>query len=342
MHEDFNQPRLATSRTFNGNPYEFDFIIDYNAESVKVQDSLLKIAMKLDAVPNLYGRPQGLGSVVSTTKFMQFGKVTARIKTGSTSPGVVSAFIVRNEAPGDEIDFEIVGRDPSEAQTNFYYRTPPTLATDQIDYGNTGRSALNMNTAQDFHLYEIEWMPDYILWKVDNRVIRSVFRNQTKDAIATTDVSTGHLFVPTPGSKQFPETPALIQFGIWDGGQGSNGTAAWAGTPTDWSKPDQSYELQVDYVDIQCYYAGNATQSSSWPPAGYGPTKTHNGPYRTPGLDGDDSSGDDGGLIVHPFIPFYKNRKLMIPTGCFVGLALTVVVTIEVVRRRRLARVRWE
>ncbi|KAF8950094.1 hypothetical protein CPC16_007873 [Podila verticillata] len=309
-------------------------VTEYNTDGVQIQDSKLKIAMKLDKVPNSLGRPQGLGSVVSTTRFMQYGKVTARIKTGSRSPGVVSAFIVRNEEPGDEIDFEIVGRDPTEAQTNFYYHTPPYMTPDLVDYSNAGKTPLGLNTAQDFHDYEIEWLPDHISWKVDGRVVRSVFRNQTKDDALIVDPATGLK------AKRFPSTPARIQFGIWDGGQGSNGTASWAGTPTDWSKPDQTYEIQIDYVDIQCYYGGNATQT--WPPAGYGPTKVHDGPYITPGLD--NTSGGEGEIHepIRPFIPFYKNAKLMVPTGCLLGFALVVVSTVEVVRRRRLARVRWE
>ncbi|KAF9551394.1 hypothetical protein EC957_009279 [Mortierella hygrophila] len=338
IHEDFHQPKLASSKTFNGNPYQYDFTTDYNAESVSIQDSKLKISMKLDRIPNSYGRPQGLGSVVSTTRFMQYGKVKARIKTGSSSPGVVSAFIIRNEDPGDEIDFEVVGRDPTEAQTNFYYRTPPDMPTDLIDYSNTGKQPLNTNTALDFHDYEIEWMPEYILWKVDDKVIRHVFRNETKDDVGI-DPATDHI------RKRYPSSPARIQFGIWDGGQGSEGTAAWAGTPTDWSKPDQKYEIQVDYVDIQCYYPGNETQT--WPPAGYGPTKIHDGPYFTPGQD-NRSDHDTGDSLyneqengVHPYVAFYKNPKLMIPTGCLMGLALVVVGTVEVVRRRRLSKVRW-
>ncbi|KAI8597420.1 concanavalin A-like lectin/glucanase domain-containing protein, partial [Dissophora ornata] len=181
--------------------------------------------------------PQGLGSVVSTTRFMQYGKVTARIKTGSTSPGVVSAFIIRNEDPGDEIDFEIVGRDPTGAQTNFYYQTPPGMEASMIDYSNSRKEPLNTNTALDFHEYEIEWMPDYLLWKVDGRVVRSVLRNETKDDVdalgaPVIDQATGQHV------KRYPSTPARIQFGIWDGGQGSQGTASWAGTPTNWSTPD--------------------------------------------------------------------------------------------------------
>ncbi|KAG0200638.1 hypothetical protein BGX28_006341 [Mortierella sp. GBA30] len=285
--------------------------------------------MKLDTVANSYGRPQGLGGVVSTTRFMQYGKVKTGIKTGSSSPGVVSAFIIRNEDPGDEIDFEIVGRDPSEAQTNFYYRTPPDMPADLIDYSNTGKEALGTNTVLDFHEYEIDWMPDYIAWKIDGRVIRTVFRNQTQDDVdAGLDPATGYI------RKKFPSTPARIQFGIWDGGQGSNGTAAWAGSPTDWSKPDQIYSVQVDYVSIECYYGGNETQR--WPPPGYGPSKIHNGPYITPGLDGKGVYGDGGsnyneqGPGVHPYVPFYKNAKLMIPAACFLGLALVIVGTVEI------------
>ncbi|KAG0228312.1 hypothetical protein BGX31_006624 [Mortierella sp. GBA43] len=339
--QDFTQPRLGNIKTFNGNPNDFDFITDYNADGVLVEDSKLKIKMKLDRVLNAYGRPQGLGSVVSTTRFMQYGRVTARIRTGSVSPGVVTAFIIRNENPGDEIDFEIVGRNPMEAQTNFYYNTPPDLPTDLIDYNNTGKSALGTNTAMDFHDYEIEWMPDYILWKVDGKVIRSVFKNETKDDV---DPVSGRPVIDPATErpkKRFPSTPARIQLGIWDGGQGSEGTASWAGSPTNWSSPGQTYEMQVESVDIQCYYAGNGTLE--WPPKGFGPTKSHDGPYYSPDLDGgsgaDESNDDSPGL--HPYVPFYKNMKLMIPAGCLLGVALIIVASIEVTRRRRLAKVRW-
>ena len=189
--------------------------MDYNAESANIQDSKLKISMKLDRIPNSYDRPQGLSSVVSITRFMQYGKVKTRIKTGSSSPGVVSAFIIRNEDPGEEIDFEVVGRDPTEAETNFYYRTPPDMPTDLIDYSNTGKQPPNTNTALGFHDYEIEWMSKYILWKVDDKVIRHVFRNETKDDVGI-DPVTGQT------RKRYPSSPARIQFGIWDGGQGSD------------------------------------------------------------------------------------------------------------------------
>ncbi|KAG0238031.1 hypothetical protein BGW42_007585 [Actinomortierella wolfii] len=303
--------------------------------------------MKLDRVLNSFGRPQGLSSVVSTTRFMQYGKVKAKIKTGSTSLGVVSAFIIRNELPGDEIDFEIVGKDPTEVQTNFYYRTPPNMPAELIDYSNSGRAPIGVDSTAGFHEYGIEWMPDYIHWTVDGKIIRTVYRNQTAD-----DTLSPNSVDPATGQRQkrFPSTPARIQFGVWDGGQGSNGTAAWAGSPTDWSRPDKAYTVLIDSVQVECYYQGNDTLV--WPPPGYGPTKTSRKPYITPGLDGGtEHNGDDRNYNEHggghdadefrPFIPFYKNKALMIPTGIVLGLALFAVLTMEVVRRRRLAKVRW-
>jgi beta-glucanase (GH16 family) len=52
---------------------------------------------------------------------MLYGTVTARIKSGSPSGGVVSSFIYRNAVTGDEIDYEWVGKQPNEVQSNFYW-----------------------------------------------------------------------------------------------------------------------------------------------------------------------------------------------------------------------------
>lgn len=108
-----------------------------------------------------------------------------------------------------------------------------------------------------------------------------------------------------------------------------------------------SFLIDMSYFSsaIGADYPGNETQT--WPPVGYGPTKIHDGPYFTPGLenregyDTGDSFYNEQENGVHPYVPFYKNPKLMIPTGCLMGLALVVVGTVEVVRRRRLSKVRW-
>ena len=68
--------------------------------------------------------PKGsVGTVVSSTTYMWYGNVKARLKT-SRGRGVVSAFILFSDVK-DEIDYEFVGVDLKTAQTNFYYHGIP-------------------------------------------------------------------------------------------------------------------------------------------------------------------------------------------------------------------------
>jgi hypothetical protein len=63
------------------------------------------------------------GTVLSTTTYMWYGNVKARIKT-SRGRGVITGFILFSDVQ-DEIDFEWVGVDLSTAQTNFYTQGIP-------------------------------------------------------------------------------------------------------------------------------------------------------------------------------------------------------------------------
>jgi hypothetical protein len=68
-----------------------DFVPDY----AQIKDGMLEVSMKYDgSKTNEAGNYAGFGSRVSWTRFMLYGKVTARIKTGSCALGVVSSFIV--------------------------------------------------------------------------------------------------------------------------------------------------------------------------------------------------------------------------------------------------------
>jgi hypothetical protein len=54
---------------------------------------------------NEAGNYGGFGATVTWTCFIEYGKVTAVVKSTSLSKGVVSSFIKRSPE-GDEIDFE--------------------------------------------------------------------------------------------------------------------------------------------------------------------------------------------------------------------------------------------
>lgn len=59
-----------------------------------------------------------VGSLLASTHYVWYGKVSARMKT-SAGRGVVTAFILMSDTK-DEIDFEFIGADLLTAQTNFY------------------------------------------------------------------------------------------------------------------------------------------------------------------------------------------------------------------------------
>jgi beta-glucanase (GH16 family) len=176
------------------------------------------------------------GSVLMSTKYVWYGKVSATVKT-ARDQGVITAFIFLSDVK-DEIDYEFVGKDLYTAQTNIYWEALPY-------YGNSGNISNITDTYDDWHTYTVDWSPDQIQWSVDGVVGRTKTRASTWNS--------------TSGLYNYPQTPARVQLSVWPGGASSQapGTIAWAGGPIDWSSPDiqQSgyYYMQVSKVEIDCY-----------------------------------------------------------------------------------------
>jgi beta-glucanase (GH16 family) len=61
-----------------------------------------------------------VGTVLATSTYMWYGNVKARFRT-SRGQGVVTAFILLSDVK-DEIDYEFVGVDLGNAQSNFYHQ----------------------------------------------------------------------------------------------------------------------------------------------------------------------------------------------------------------------------
>ena len=64
--------------------------------------------------------PNSVGTLLASTHYVWYGKITAKLKT-SRGAGVVTAFILLSDVK-DEIDFEFVGVELDTAQTNFYFQ----------------------------------------------------------------------------------------------------------------------------------------------------------------------------------------------------------------------------
>jgi beta-glucanase (GH16 family) len=178
---------------------------------------------------------QSYGTVLSSTAYMWYGNVKARMRT-SRGRGVVTAFIFFSDVK-DEIDYEFVGVDLEMAQTNYYFQGI-------TNYENSGNISLS-NTFSDWHNYEINWTPDKIEWLIDGKVGRTVQRKDTWNK--------------TANRWEFPQTPSRVQLSLWPAGDPKNpkGTVDWAGGEIDWDHEDIKnagfFYTTISDVEMTCY-----------------------------------------------------------------------------------------
>ncbi|KAI8873159.1 concanavalin A-like lectin/glucanase, partial [Ramicandelaber brevisporus] len=227
--------RWTLAKSFNGDPNTADWIREFEPDHTEVNPATGGMVLYMTRAP---GEQKGFGATVSSTRWVEYGKVTARLKSASHGKGPVSAFILKG-SEGDEIDIaEIVGLERDRIQTNFYY--------DGIeDYTHMVRSPELAHTDQAYYDYGVDWKPDSITWLINGQPIRVLRKADTWD-------SKLKVF-------KFPSRPARIQFSVWDGGNsGKEGTMKWAGTPTEWDKFAR-FEMEIAQVSVECYYKGNST-----------------------------------------------------------------------------------
>lgn len=209
-----NKDLFENQYTYLGNSSESDWVYSGN---IDINDDAVLLQM-----PN-----QSTGTVISSTKYLFYGKVSATLKT-SHDKGVITAFILYSDVQ-DEIDFEFVGYNLTSPQTNFY-------AQGILNYTNA-RNSTTSDTFANYHDYEIDWNHDRIIWSVDGDPVRQLNRNDTFN-------STTHRY-------DYPQTPSRVQFSLWPGGSASGGlgTIEWAGGEIDWNSQDiQQYGYYYAYL----------------------------------------------------------------------------------------------
>ncbi|KAJ2742165.1 putative glycosidase CRH2, partial [Coemansia sp. BCRC 34301] len=209
---DFTQPAasgaFAQIADYKGQPDMGKYVSKFEPSNAHLANSQLELT--------LVKQPdnKGFGAVVTSTRAIQYGTVTAVLKSASTAGGVVSSMIIRDDRVGDEIDFEFVGSERGSVQSNYYWR-------DELDYTKMIRSQDLPDTTQNYHTYQIVWTPDSITWIVNGAPFRTVTRAETWDAAANT--------------FKYPDSESYVSFSVWDGGSGAKGTSDWAGGLISWA-----------------------------------------------------------------------------------------------------------
>ncbi|KAL2220625.1 concanavalin A-like lectin/glucanase domain-containing protein [Thermoascus aurantiacus ATCC 26904] len=184
---------------------------------------------------------QGDAPTIETAFYFLFGRVDVTMKV-APGTGIVSSIVLESDDL-DEIDWEALGGDTTQVQTN-YFGKGDTSSYDRATF-------VNVNSPQTtFHTYSVDWTSSAINWLIDGNVVRTLN------------------YADAQGGSRFPQTPARLRLGIWAGGDPSNpqGTIEWAGGVTDYSQAP--FTMYVQSVDITNYTPASEYQytdtSGSW------------------------------------------------------------------------------
>ncbi|WP_226653177.1 family 16 glycosylhydrolase [Leifsonia sp. LS1] len=109
-------------------------------------------------------------AIASNEEFL-YGTFAAKLRPART-PGVITGLFLHRNGPRQEIDIEFRGKDTTRMLVNVFYNPGPPGT--KLEYGYRGTPSeivLGFDASDDFHMYEIEWRPEYIRWRVDGRLV---------------------------------------------------------------------------------------------------------------------------------------------------------------------------
>lgn len=168
-----------------------------------------------------------------TSKYIFFGRVDIEVQAAQ-GPGIVTSAVLQSDDL-DEIDWEWVGSDDAQAQSNYFSKGDDSTF-------NRGAFHPVSKPLTSTHVYSVEWTKDSVQWIIDGATVRT---------LKASDVG-----------KNFPQTPMQVKVGTWVGGKkdGPKGTTEWAGGVADFSKgPFVAYYKSIKITD----YAGGSSPASS-------------------------------------------------------------------------------
>ncbi|KAI9147263.1 putative glycosidase crf1 [Paramyrothecium foliicola] len=165
---------------------------------------------------------------IAGTKYIFFGRLEVELMA-SPGQGVVTSVVLQS-ANLDEIDWEWLGGDNTQVQTNYFGKGDTTT----YDRGAFHAVAAPVSS---FHKYVIDWTPKKIDWLIDGTIVRTL---KYEDA---------------QGGSRYPQTPMEVKLGTWVAGLPGNaeGTIQWAGGLANFKEaPFNAWYKSISVID----YAG--------------------------------------------------------------------------------------
>lgn len=145
------------------------FNVTWRKKNVTFDDGKMQLIIDNDKVPK-DGVPYS-GGEFRSREFYGYGRYEVSMKA-IKNDGVVSSFFTytgpSDNNPWDEIDVEILGKDTTKVQFNYF--------TDSRG-NHEHMHDLGFDASEDFHTYAFEWHKDKIVWFVDGVEVHSATEN---------------------------------------------------------------------------------------------------------------------------------------------------------------------
>ncbi|PWJ68163.1 MULTISPECIES: family 16 glycosylhydrolase [unclassified Fibrobacter] len=185
------------------------------------------------------------GAELSGKDQFTYGRFEARMKMASISGSVSSMFLyydnsyMLEDEPWNEIDIEVLGRNPGQWQSNIITRYPNEEG--QKAHKNITSEYIHQfgdNSTENFHLFGMIWTPEYIAWEIDSVEIRRDYYGQTRTE------KNG----PEQDQVAFMTMEQSLRFNLW-----SSASTGWVGKFTGGELADGPVEQLIDYVRVYDY-----------------------------------------------------------------------------------------
>ena len=172
MFEDFrdgsSQYFIASDGWENGDPFD----CGWYKNNTSLQNGCLTLTIDKD----YSGKYNYSGAEYRTNDFYSYGYYETSMQA-IKNDGVVSSFFTytgpSDNNPWDEIDIEVLGKDTTKVQFNYY-----TNGKGEHEYMYN----LGFDASQGYHTYGFDWQPNYIAWYVDGKEVYRATDNIPKTA----------------------------------------------------------------------------------------------------------------------------------------------------------------
>ena len=226
-------PALGTEHTWNFNETLDSTIWNMTDGAIKYTDEGAEFT--LDS--------EGSSLLLQSNFYIFFGVVETWVKMAKGA-GIISSIVLESDDL-DEIDWEWVGYNTSEVQTDFFGKGNTTSY-------DRGTNVYVENADTEFHNYTTYWTQDVLEWWLDGNLVRTLNYNESL----------------TLWGKNYPQTPCQVKVSIWPSGESSEseGTIEWGGGLVDWD--DAPFTMTVQKMRVVDFHTGKeykyGDETGSW------------------------------------------------------------------------------